>query len=581
MKKILTSILALLLLAAAVFCLASCSVASYKKKLYNELTTEHVASQGYTAASYKDYESAYLAARKVYENEDATGSDVRNAISDLQKAKKALVKTADFSQLILAIDSHEKIISTMYTEESYLHYQSVYEAALAVYEDDTSGQSTINAAVKALNEAIAGLVEIGDASSLELLVKNHIEKGNYTSASYQQYEDAYTNALQLLQKENATKNETMLAYNFLSQAINGLQEKGDLSLLVSAYNTARSTYLRPDEAGRSADVRYTSGSYNKLTMVLDRAKTAISSGDISKDKVAELVTEINDAGHSLVSLSPLLDRVDQLDTYTSNDIRYTEDSYAALLAAFSYGINVARNPGSTSEEVNNAVEHIDASIEGLVFRRFIPDGRTDKPLLTGTIRVGASTTTVYEYLLDFAAFFNDICTQNDVYAYYTDETSAYVTYGKCTLTMTDGSLRMVYTGNALMSEREEKFFLVSGAPVNASLYDIASGACLGTPTEYINGNAEGGNGISSLIYVNEEAGLTLEIYYNESEMCMTGLALTLVKDDEPDTSTESDEQTETEDGEQTENEQNNDGDANEKPAENAVFTPAIHTFQRG
>ena len=62
---------------------------------------------------------------------------------------------------------------------------------------------------------------------------------------------------------------------------------------------------------------------------------------------------------------------------------------------------------------------------------------------------------------------------------------------------------------------------------------------------------------------------------------MTGLALTLVKDDEPDTSTEPDEQTETEDGEQTENEQNNDGDANEKPAENAVFTPAIHTFQRG
>ena len=557
LKRVRIFLLSVLLLAATVFLLASCSADNYKKQLYTELTDNYVEATGFTSSSYKGYESAYLAARKIYEREDATAAEVREAIDNLEKAKKGLVKTADFSQLILAIDTHEKIIPTMYTEESYLRYLSVYESALAVYEDDTSGQSTINAAVKALNEAIAGLVEVGDTSSLEILVQNHIEKGNYTSASYRQYEEAYANALQLLKKENATKDEMLLAFNFLNQAIIGLQEKGDITQLVSAYNSMRTSCLITDDAGRTPDMRYTSGSYNKLMVVAEKVKSAISTGDISMDKVTELITELNDAEHSLVDLSQLLDRVDQLSKYTSNDLRYTEESYSALLAAFQNGITVASSAGATVEQVENAVAHIDGAIEALEYRKFIPDGRTDKDLLFCKIKVGKSTTTIYDYLQNFGAFFTDVCEKNAEYAYYTDDTSGYVTYGKCTLTMSENRLNMVYKGTALMSEKEEQFFSIVGVKINSSIYDLTASGALGTPTSYINGSAEGGSGASVLTYFNAEAGVKLVIRYDEKERCMVGFTLTLDKTSEPVTPTETPAETDLATEQETPTEQEN------------------------
>ncbi len=497
--------------------LSSCDKTDPKEALYNELTQNYVTSDGYTVQSYADFEKAYFEARRVYENKDATALEVDRALENLKKARGALTKTADFSQLRLAVQSHESINASSYTEESYRQYLAAYNKALEVYGNDASKQSEINSAVTSLNNAIKNLVRIPDSSSLQQLLQQHISRGEYTTASYSRYEEAYQNALRLVQSESASKNDLLLAENLLKQATSALMLKADTSALSAMYEKVEKDYLQVTDNGRTPESRYSADSFTALMDAVENAEKAITTGDVSEEEVKELTALLKKATEELVDLSALLDRIDLLEEYTKQSSYYTEESYSRFLLAASDGIATATAKGTTAAQVTEAVSKIDSAILKLVRRELAADGQKNKEVGKLKIEVGRSTVSLYEYMNDYAAFFAKVSAENPEFAFYTEGEKGYFVSGKTKLTLADHYFRAEYTGGFPVAEEDIRMVSIGDITFDMTEFEISDEEHFGTPGGYSKRTEmEFGNEVifAVLTYENEKDGLKVSLEYN-------------------------------------------------------------------
>lgn len=104
------------------------------------------------------------------------------------------------------LDKAEQLDRTLYTEASLKAVDILAEELAELVEDspESSKQAAIDAKVKELEQAIAGLIKLpADTSNLTEMVKNseQIRKGNYTDDSYAALTTAIKNAKALLAKE--------------------------------------------------------------------------------------------------------------------------------------------------------------------------------------------------------------------------------------------------------------------------------------------------------------------------------------------------------------------------------------------
>ncbi len=483
MKRTVIGLLCIAVLLVSVFSFASCVNENEKEELYTALS-ELLPAEGYTTASYKVYIDAYNNAKQVYLNEEATGLEVDTALKTLNSAKGSLVKTADFSQLKLAIEAHESIIAASYTSESYGTYLSAYNIALAVYQDDSSSQNEINSAVTSLNNAIRALVKIPDSSSLQQLLQNKVSSDGYTTASYRLYEEAYSNALQLIQDENAAKEELLLAENLLRQTQNALMKKGDTTPLTTVMREIEQQYLATDKSGREPKDYYTASSYAAFMVVYNECKTIEATSDASDNEIVLLGENLVNAAEKLVSIKGLLERIDMFAVYAAQSHYYTVESYENFAAAVSEAINIAKASNPTFDQVKAAEDKIDDALTKLERRELIPDHQTNKTFTNKEIKVGNSSVSFEDYMTDYAAFFEKVTTDNLIFAYYTEGDVAYIHYANADIVMRDQYIKMSYSGGATVSA--ESIFAASfgGISFDKSEFDFSAEENFGTPTEY-------------------------------------------------------------------------------------------------
>ena len=515
LKRTVIALLCLAVLLVSVFSFTSCVNENEKEELYTALS-ELLPSEGYTTASYKAYIDAYNNAKQVYLDEEATGLEIDTALKALNSAKGSLVKTADFSQLKLAIEAHESIIPASYTTESYGTYLSAYNIALAVYQDDSSSQNEINSAVTSLNNAIRALVKIPDSSSLQQLLQNKVSSDGYTTASYRLYEEAFNNALQLIQNENAAREELLLAENLLKQTQNALVEKGDTTPLKMVMREIEQQYLAPDKSGREPKDYYTAGSYAAFMAVYNECKTIEETSDASGDEMALLGENLTSAAEKLVSIEGLLERIDMLAVYAAQSHYYTAESYDSFAAAVSEAINVAKANNPTSDQVKAAENKVDEALIRLERRELLPDHQTNKNFINKEIKVGSSSVSFKDYMADYAAFFEKVTTENLVFAYYTEGEVAYIHYADADIVMQDHYFKMSYSGGATVSPESVFAASFGGISFDKSEFDFSKEENFGTPTEYskrteIVMGAE--NSIATIVYLAED-GSKMTIEYN-------------------------------------------------------------------
>lgn len=187
----------------------------------------------YTEASWAVFTSALSHAEAILVDEQATRSEVDEAITILQAAIDGLVEVEDDPESIddatlkVLVEVAEALDSADYTEESFADLVAALEAALAVLADEEAVQEEVDAAADALRLAIAGLERVEtpdpavDKTALAIAVEaaESLDSANYTEESYAALVEALEAALAVLADEEARQEEVDAATTALLLAI--------------------------------------------------------------------------------------------------------------------------------------------------------------------------------------------------------------------------------------------------------------------------------------------------------------------------------------------------------------------------
>ena len=176
-----------------------------------------------------------------------TQGEVDKAEADLKKMLEYLSFTGDAKLLRELVDIAKEINTDIYTEQSANAFKEALEEAEAVLANENALQDELDAAHKKLQEAMDGLKVIPvDKSQLRKLVddsRKYVEKLNeYTAQSGQIFMGAFEAAENILEKQDATKEEVDQACANLRNAVFGLRlipSKEKLEELIQKCRTDR------------------------------------------------------------------------------------------------------------------------------------------------------------------------------------------------------------------------------------------------------------------------------------------------------------------------------------------------------
>ncbi|PTV01877.1 beta strand repeat-containing protein, partial [Limosilactobacillus reuteri] len=263
-------------------------------------------SDNYTNADsnlQKAYTDAISAGQTVLSNDSATQTEVDNALTTINNAKKALngdaKKAASKEALQKAVDEAPTVKSddaAYYngSDEAKAAYDKAISTGQAVLDNPDATATQITDALKEINTAKGNLKgEATDKSALQKAVDNSAtvkESNNYTNADKTQktaYDNAVTAAQTVLDKTNATQAEVNQALQDLETANSNLN--GDAK--TEAANKAALEAAVKD----APNVRNTSAYYNGSEEAQTAYNNAIKAGQAVLDNPDATATQITDA----------------------------------------------------------------------------------------------------------------------------------------------------------------------------------------------------------------------------------------------------------------------------------------------
>jgi len=174
----------------------------------------------YSPASWEAVQDALEAAQTVYDNTNATQSEIDNAEQALRDAIVGL--TVDKSALQTAIADAGELTETDYSPASWEAVQDALEAAQTIFDNPIATQSEIDAVTQALRDAMTGLTV--DRTTLQNSVEEgkELNEANYTSESWKDLQKALEAAQVVLDNPDAVQSEIDNALEQLNNALTGL-----------------------------------------------------------------------------------------------------------------------------------------------------------------------------------------------------------------------------------------------------------------------------------------------------------------------------------------------------------------------
>lgn len=271
------------------------------KALIAEYKAEGLKEADYTTDSWKAYTDALTAAEKVVkDNSNLDQAAVDAAKKALEDAHTALVKVEQINKEALkaAIDAAKAADANLYTTASYEAMTKVLADAEKVLKD-SKDQTEIDAAAKALNDAVAALAERGNTDDLKALIEEYkdLKEADYTADSWKEYADALK-AAKAIVKDNSNRDQNAVdtAFNALKEARAELvpAEKPpvkpvDKSELKKAYNKYKD--MKNDG--------YTAESWAKFENALKSAKAILDNEAATADQVKAALAQLNSAADGL------------------------------------------------------------------------------------------------------------------------------------------------------------------------------------------------------------------------------------------------------------------------------------------
>ena len=191
----------------------------------------------YTVDSLRTLQTILAYAQGVYENKDADQTTVDAAANALSSAINSLkeIETVDTSALKTEIANAEELVkkTDAYTADSLKALQIAINNAKRVLASDTKTQESVDAQVKALKNAEAGLIEkvVVDKTALKAKIeeaqKYAADTSTYTASSIAALKEAISSAQTIYNDENATQATVDAQVKALDKAISNLVKAGD------------------------------------------------------------------------------------------------------------------------------------------------------------------------------------------------------------------------------------------------------------------------------------------------------------------------------------------------------------------
>ncbi len=282
----------------------------------------------YTFESWATLQAAIDAAKAVQADENATRTQMDQAVADLIAAFGGLEYGVQKTHLQIAVDAAQDLINASqdYEGDSIETLQKVLEDAKAILADTKATQEAVNEITASLIDAIVQVAKEADLVSLESLIAavESLDEDKYTSESWAALMTATEEAMAVLDDSNRADGALADAYANLADAIRGLQMKGNKTALDAVINKAKtilenaSQYVASSISGLNAALEAAQTVYDNENAVQFEVNTATES--LTKELVkARLLGDVNHDGKVTTSDSVTLLRyhaeLDALDAH--------------------------------------------------------------------------------------------------------------------------------------------------------------------------------------------------------------------------------------------------------------------------
>lgn len=348
----------------------------------------------YTPVSRGDLETAVNAAQEVHDTAGVTQDEVNAAKANVEAKIAALVKKADKSALINAINlaSVKTTQEDKYTAESREVLKQVIDAAAEVVNDENATQEMVDVQTAAVKDAEAKLVAIKvpvNKSGLETLVyqaKETVkETETYTVESLQALQAAIDAAQDVLDDENATQETVDAQTSAINAAMDALVKKPvvDKTELKKAVDAAKE--FASSEENKE---KYTEDSWKTLEDAMKAAQDVLDKPEATQKEVDDALTALTEAKENLKTKEPSVEKPGKAELEeTVNDAKafvgglenpemYTEESLNALNEAIESAEIVLASETATQDEIDAAMQRVKVARRNLTPKKPAVDTKT-------------------------------------------------------------------------------------------------------------------------------------------------------------------------------------------------------------
>ena len=258
----------------------------------DELVAEG-ALEGVVPVVVNEFNKALVEAKAVYENKEATETEVDAAFKRLVNVIWMLeFKQGNKDALETLVNSAKALVENEYTSDSWTKLQTEIAVAETVIADENAMQEEVDEIFNTLKNAIDALVKKNiNKSDLESYV-NSIEglsKDEYIKDTWNNFEKALDAAKKVLVNEEATQEDVDSAYNNLVRAHLGLRLTPDKSKLEDLINKIKDMDLS----------KYTKESVANINKELKNANKVLKDKNSTQEEVEAVTRTLNLALASL------------------------------------------------------------------------------------------------------------------------------------------------------------------------------------------------------------------------------------------------------------------------------------------
>lgn len=252
------------------------------KTILNQLIEQASArvEDDYTTTSWAAFATALAEAQSISAAEDAKQETVNHAADALQDAMESLVKRADNSNLVAAIDSIKELDESRYQPDSWAALAQALAEAEKVAANRDATADEIEAAYTNLEAAYKALALRADMTAIDDMISKveAMDANAHTAKSWKLVADALEAAKTVAANENATQEAVDAAARTLQAAAAALVKAGDATELNALVEETKQLDLS----------KYTVESADAIRQAISDAEAAIAGRASAEDLKAAL-----------------------------------------------------------------------------------------------------------------------------------------------------------------------------------------------------------------------------------------------------------------------------------------------------